>query len=305
MTWYFRSAVLAGLVVVLLAGVPTTVVDAATTVLPTKTSTTTERLSDQMAPPTGYSASQMIFDDQFSGTSLNSSNWSPQLGDEDSTWDDGGKIAAPFSGPSTPVTKEEAMFGPSQVSVDNGLTLTATRNTNSYSSTYPWISGVVTTDGKFTLPTAGWYVQVRAKMPNQSQGMWPAIWFLCGTKCSDNNEFDGYEGGWPGFEPDEIMHSVYFADQGQQGGQPYDVGSDVTSGYNTYGFQFVPGQSITVYFNGKQVWQLLASSGITIAGEPYEIILSLQVASAKTSSWHTVTSSRWVVSSRDYAPMTN
>ena len=287
------------MVVVVLAGVPVTVVAAATTVPPTETSTTTQPPSGQMAPPAGYSASQLIFDDQFSGTSLNSSNWSPELGDEGNTWDDFGELPAPYSGPNTPVTDEIAMFGPSQVSVDNGLTLTATRNTNSYSSTYPWISGVVTTDGKFTLPTTGWYVQVRAKMPNQAHGMWPAIWFLCGTKCSDNNELDGYEGGWPGFEPDEIMHSVYFADQGQQGGKPYNVGSDVTSSYNTYGFQFIPGQSITAYFNGKQVWQVLASNGITIAGEPYEIILELQVASASTSSWHTVTNSSTSTSSME------
>ena len=88
------------------------------------------------------------------------------------------------------------MFGPSQVSVDKGLTLTAQRNDNQYASTYPWISGVVTTEGKFSLPSGGWYVQVLAQMPDQSQGMWPAIWFFPGVAGSPVNEFDGYEGGW-------------------------------------------------------------------------------------------------------------
>ena len=73
------------------------------------------------------------------------------------------------------------MYAPSQVASNNGLTLTAQRNTNQYSGTYPWLSGVLTTEGRFTLPTGGWYVQVKAKMPDQSQGMWPAIWFMPGS----------------------------------------------------------------------------------------------------------------------------
>ena len=51
----------------------------------------------------------------------------------------------------------------------------------------------------------------------------------------------------------------------------------------------IPGQSITGYFDGKQVWQVTASSGATIPGEPYEIMLELQVAAQQTSGWHTVT----------------
>jgi hypothetical protein len=188
------------------------------------------------------------------------------------------------------------MFAPSQVSVDNGLTLTAQRNSNGYAGTYPWLSGVITTGSKFTLPTGGWYVQVRAKMSDQSQGMWPAIWFLCGTSCADDNELDGYEGGWTGSAPNNLMHSDYFADQGQQQ-SAYDVGSNVSSGWHTYGFELVPGHSISAYVDGRKVWGVNASSGVTITGEPYEIIIELQEATAQTSGWHTVTSSATPTSS--------
>ena len=99
--------------------------------------------------------------------------------------------------------------------MNNGLTLTAQRNTNQYAGTYPWISGVVTTEGKFSLPTGGWYVQVKAKMPDQSQGMWPAIWFLPGSAGSPSNELDGYEGG-VAWVPIESVHSDYFANQGAE-----------------------------------------------------------------------------------------
>ncbi len=245
--------------------------------------------SGVMPPPASYTSQQLIFDDQFSGTTLDSSKWVTYLGAEGKRWDDNGNVPAPYSGPNTPITYEAAMFGPSQVSVNDGLTLTAQRNTGQIAETYPWLSGVVTTEGKFSLPTSGWYVQVKAKMPDQSQGMWPAIWFLCGTSCPDDNEFDGYEGGWLGASPNQIMHSDYFADQGQRQ-QAYSVGTDVTAGYHVYGFRFVPGQSITAYFDGKQVWQVTASSGVTITGEPYEILLELQVAGQRIAGTHTETS---------------
>ncbi len=265
----------------------TTTTEPPTTTTTTTTPPTTDP-SGSMAAPTGYSASQLVFDDQFTGTSLDTSKWNTYLGAEGQRWNDEGGLPAPYSGPNTPITNEGAMFGPSQVSVDNGLTLTAQRNTNAYASTYPWLSGVITTGSKFTLPTTGWYVQVRAKMPDLSQGMWPAIWFLCGVSCPSDNEFDGFEGGWLASSPDDIMHSDYFAGGGQQQ-QEYDVGSDVSSGYHTYGFQFLPNKSVTAYFDGKQVWRVNASSTVTITGEPYEIIIELQEATNETSGWHTVT----------------
>ena len=243
-----------------------------------------------LSPPPGYTDEQQIFDDQFSGTKLDDTKWNTYLGDSGGIWDNLGQLPLPFSGPNSSGPRDEAaMFGPSQVSVNNGLTLTAQRNTNRYAATYPWISGVVTTEGKFSLPTSGWYVQVKAKMPDQSQGMWPGIWFLPGTPGTPVNELDGYEGGLLGPDPDELMHSDYFADQGQQQSL-YNVDTDVSAGYHVYGFQFIPGQSITAYFDGKQMWQVSAANGISITGEPYEIILELQVAMQDTSGWHTVMS---------------
>jgi hypothetical protein len=245
-----------------------------------------------MAAPPGYTSAQLVFDDQFSGTSLDTTKWSPMLGANGVAWNDYGILPTPLSGPndrSHGGTGDNAeMYSPSQVSVNGGLTLTATRNTNQYAATYPWLSGVVTTEGKFSLPTSGWYVQVKAKMPDQSQGMWPAIWFLPGSGGGPSNEFDGYEGGWVSSAPNATMHSDYFADQGQQQ-QAYNVGTDLTAGSHVYGFQFLPGQSITAYVDGRQVWQVNASSGVTITGEPYEIILELQVAAQAASGWHTVT----------------
>jgi beta-glucanase (GH16 family) len=243
-----------------------------------------------LSAPVGYSNQQMIFDDQFSGSTLDTRKWTTHLGAEGMVWNNNGELPPPYSGPTLPgAGNEAAMFGPSQVNVDNGLTLTAQRNSNQYASAYPWISGVVTTEGKFSLPPTGWYVQVKAKMPDQSQGMWPAIWFLPGVPRTPFNEIDGYEGGFlgPG-DPNTLMNSNYFADQGQQD-QLTTLGFDMTAGYHVYGVRFIPGQSITAFVDGRQVYQLLASSTVTITSEPYQIMLELQVATQQTSGWHTVT----------------
>jgi hypothetical protein len=253
-----------------------------------------------MSVPAGYTTQQMIFDDQFSGTTLDATKWSAFLGAQGNVWNNNGNLPPPYSGPNTPTTENAAMYGPSQVSVDNGLKLTATRNTNQYADSYPWMSGVVTTEGKFSLPVGGWYVQVKAKMPDQTQGMWPAIWFLPGVPGTAANEFDGYEGGFVGADPNQIMHSNYFADQGPVQ-KNYSVKSDVTAGYHVYGFRFIPGHSITAYFDGRQVWQVDASSNIAITPEPYEIILELQVAGPGATWWHSVTTDATRSASMDIA----
>ena len=250
-----------------------------------------------MSAPPGYS--HKIFEDQFSGASLDSSKWNTYLGAGGGVWNNRGSLPVPYSGPNVPGGGNNAeMYSPSQVTVSNGLSLTAKRNGNQWANSYPWISGVVTTEGKFSLPTSGWYVQVRAKMPDQSQGMWPAIWFLPGVGGTVVNELDGYEGGWPGSRPNQIMHSDFFANQGQSQ-SAYDVGTDVTAGFHIYGFAFKPGVSITAFVDGRQVWQVRASSGLTIAGEPYEIMLELQVATAQTAGWHTVPNASTPPSSMD------
>jgi hypothetical protein len=177
------------------------------------------------------------------------------------------------------------------VTIDNGLTLTAQRNTNQYASTYPWISGIVTTEGKYSLPAGGWYAQVKAEMPDQSQGMWAAIWFMPDTGKSRVPELDGYEGGMlngSSTPQNQLGSSNYFAAQGQQG-SIYDVGVDMSAGTHVYGIQFLPGTSITEYFDGRQMNQALASSGVTIPAGTYELMLQLEVAASSASGWHTVT----------------
>ncbi len=245
-----------------------------------------------MSPPSGYSASQEIFDDQFSGTSLDTTKWNTYMGAQGGVWNDWGNLPLPYSGPDVGGTDLE-MYGPSQVSVNNGLTLTAQRNTNQYAGSYPWISGVVTTEGKFTLPTTGWYVQARIKQPDMTQGLWPNLWFLPATP-GPFNELDFVQGGFtsgPSNVNEAPVGAGYFDTAGTDIniGVP-NVGFDASAGFHTYGIQWTPGVGIDEYVDGNLVWSLSQSQVPGgIVAEPYEIILNLQVAANADADWRTVT----------------
>ena len=183
------------------------------------TSTSSNQSEQEMSAPPGYTNQQLILADGFVGADLDTQKWSTYLGAQGIIWNNYGRLPMPYSAPNaSPLEDELAMFGPSQVSVHNGLILTAQTNTTRFAKTYPWISGVTTTEGKVSLPATGWYVQVKAKMPDMTAGMWPAIWFMPDTSTSKVPEIDLFEGGWKSADPNETMHADYGGGAGQYAG---------------------------------------------------------------------------------------
>ena len=236
----------------------------------------TSNPSGEMAPPAGYSASQEVLEDQFA----NLSNWNTYFG-PGTPWQNKGRLPSPYSGGNQPDDNDMAYYSPTQdvLMSGGGVSLEATPNSQFSSQGYTWESGVLTS--KNPLPSTGWYVQVKAQMPDTSAGFWPAIWAL---PSSSAQELDGFEGGWPGTSPNEQGHSDTFASSGQiQQVWPTPGGVNVSSGYNTYGFQYIPGTGMRFYFNGTEVY----SSSADLVPESYYLFLQLQVAAAQTSGWHT------------------
>jgi len=233
-----------------------------------------------MPPPPGYK--NLIFDDQFSSTSLDSAKWNTYLASNASKgwpWNgngDGGSGGAPNG-------NDAAYFEPSQVSVKNGLNLTATRVSSQPG--YEWTSGVVSTYGKFEFE--GGYVQIDARMPN-GDGMWPGLWMLPGPggTSGDNFEIDQFEGSFLDGGANALEeYAWHLHTPGGTGGGGTNVNVDLSADYHVYGLNWVPGQSITWYLDGRQVGQV-TSAEYPIPDEPMELILSLYVASSLASGWH-------------------
>src|SRR6516164_11209360 len=73
----------------------------------------------KLAPPAGYSAGQLIFHDQFSGTSLNSAHWNTFMTGQGGIWNSRG---LPAGDSATGTRSHQTYFSPAQVTVHNGLT---------------------------------------------------------------------------------------------------------------------------------------------------------------------------------------
>jgi beta-glucanase (GH16 family) len=243
--------------------------------------------SAEMAPPAGYSAGQLLFDDQFSGTSLNSARWNTLMGGQgDPAWNAAG---LPAGDSAAGTYFHQTYFSPAQVSVSNGLTLTMVPDTRYSSRGYGYRSGVVTTDGKFTLRSG--YVQIKARMSDASRGGWPAIWFINPDGGGGSQEIDLQEGGFtpkgaglPGRTPENnIFVSTYHTPSDRQSDFSHVTPEPMNAGFNVYGMEYIPGRSIKTYFNGR----LVGSWTRDISTTPYEIVIWNAQASANASGFHT------------------
>jgi hypothetical protein len=246
-----------------------------------------------MTNPPGYTDAMKILDDKFPGTVLNASYWNNYLGANGGRWDDWGALT-PYTGANDSQHGgqrfDPAIYTPAQVIVNNGLELKAQEgNTTGVNplNEYTWMSGVVCTQGKVQLPAGGWYVQVRAKMPNCAYGAWPGIWFMPDAG-SPTVEIDLHEGGITAGSSiiNQAGHCNYFSPSGTVA-VPYDAGVDLSADYHVYGCEFRPGVSVKFYFDGRLIRSINASDGVNIVAGTYEILLQLEIASGYTAGWHT------------------
>jgi beta-glucanase (GH16 family) len=248
--------------------------------------TATGEKAPGMAPPAGYSAAQLIFDDRFSGTSLNSAHWNTFMVGQGGIWNPHG---LPVGDSAPGIHTHQTYFSPSQVTVNNGLTLTMVPDTRYSSLGYRYRSGVVTTGGKFTLRSG--YVQIKAKMSKASGGGWPAIWFIDPGSGGGSQEIDLQEGGFTptafglprGTPVNNIFVSTYHTPSGSNSDFSYVTPKPMNASFNIYGMQYIPGRSVKTYFNGR----LVGSWTQNISTTPYEIVIWNTEASANVSGFHT------------------
>jgi beta-glucanase (GH16 family) len=242
-----------------------------------------------LSTPAGFTASDLVFQDDFTGTTL------------DSTWHDyitsNAAKGAPWNsngaGGSGVGNQYDADYDmPSQVSVNNGtLDITATQkavagDVRGSAVTFPVTSGGVSSYGNFEF--TGGYLQISMKAPS-GDGAWPGLWLLPGKgagNSGDNFEIDMQEGGYTGSGPANQAFAAHLHTSSGTFGSQVDSGIDLTAGFNTYGIDWVPGKSITWYLNGKQMAQV-TSAQMPIPTEPMELIMDSQVANSNAAGWHT------------------
>jgi len=104
----------------------------------------------------------------------------------------------------------------------------------------------------------------------------------------NNFEIDIQEGGalYGSVNPNQVLCGTLHMGSFSKGFK-FDAGIDLSASFNTYAINWIPGKSITWYFNGEQVFQV-TSAETTIPNEPMELIMSNQVNPPNKSSWHTI-----------------
>ncbi|TIS66265.1 family 16 glycosylhydrolase [Mesorhizobium sp.] len=243
-----------------------------------------------LSAPAGFASSDLVFEESFSGTALDS-DWNTYITSNAANgwpWNSNG------SGGSNAGSQYYADYDvPSQVSVSNGqLDLTAIKQPISgikdgTTQTYPVTSGAVSSYGNFEFN--GGYLQISMKAPS-GDGAWPALWMLPGQgagSSGDNFEIDIQEGGFTE-SSGPVDNNFTWHLHGPSGwvGASIDSGVDLTAGFHTYGINWDPGKSITWYLDGKQMAQV-TSAQATIPNEPMELIMNNGVANSNTAGWHT------------------
>ena len=189
----------------------------------------------------------LVFDSEFNGSSLDTSQWSTGwLG----------------SGITQPVNSyEQECYDPAQVSVANGeLDLTAIAEAETCGGvTRPYASGIVTTDGLFSF-TYG-YMEARIWLPGSGEiADWPAFWAV-GQNSPPDGEIDLVEGR-------NGLACAHF--HNSAGALGTCESGTFTGGWHTFAADWEPG-SITFYYDGTEIYE--DTSGITSA--PMYLILNL------------------------------
>lgn len=242
-----------------------------------------------LSAPAGFASSDLVFEENFSGTALDS-DWHTYITSNAANGWAWNSYGSGGSGPGGAYDADYDM--PSQVSVSNGLLdLTAIKQPVSgmnqgTAQTFPITSGAVSSYGNFEFN--GGYLQISMKAPS-GDGAWPGLWLMPGKGAGtsgDNFEIDMQEGGYTGSGPANQAFSYHLHTPSGEFGGVVDTGIDLTAGFHTYGINWVPGESITWYLDGKQMAQV-TSAQVPIPNEPMELIMSNQVANSNAAGWHT------------------
>jgi beta-glucanase (GH16 family) len=201
-------------------------------------------------------AYQLVWSDEFNGTSVNTSNWNIDVGNPG-------------------VNSEQEYYQSSNVTETGGnLVITAQQQTV---DGQPYTSGKIETSGKFS--TTYGRIEARIALP-MVQGMWPAFWML-------GNNINSV--GWPQCGEIDIMEQVntnntilgtmHWYDNGDASYGGSTSTSNTPADFHIYAVEWNP-EGINWYVDDNLYWTGNITNDINNTGafqNPFYIILNLAV----------------------------
>lgn len=216
---------------------------------------------------------QLVWDDEFDGTSLDPRKWQYDTSRNKQGW---------FNG-------ERQYYSAGQnVRVANGLLTIEARREKLDSSRFPDWGGQEYTSARIYSKGSGWtygFYEVRAKLPC-ARGTWPAIWMLPAhmTKWPDDGEIDIME--QVGAEPNLIystLHTKLFNHVLKTQRSAQKLLPTSCSGFHVYQLDWRP-DSITIGVDGQGVLRVAnnekGGKGAWPFFTPFKMILNLAVGGA-------------------------
>ncbi|WP_461533713.1 glycoside hydrolase family 16 protein [Sinomicrobium sp.] len=204
---------------------------------------------------------QLIWQDDFNGTALDSTKWS-RITEGSPDW-------------KNYMTTDDQVYD-----ISNGyLHLKGIVNPDTQTDPRPYLTGGVWTRGKFNF-TYG-KVEVRAKM-DSAQGCWPAIWLLGST-----NEY----GGWPDYGEIDVMEHlnfdnfIYSTIHSNTKSSPSSQTASVSPNeFNIYGVEWYPDR-IVFTINGATTFTYYKEVGADWRQWPFDRDFHLILSQQLGGSW--------------------
>lgn len=211
--------------------------------------------------PLSLGAQELLWSDEFDGTSLDTSVWNFELGD--------GCPALCGWG-----NNERQFYTKSNHRLEDGkLIITARRDSSGYTSTR------ITTKGKREFQYGR--IEARAKLP-VGEGVWPAFWML-GSNIS--------EAGWPrcgeidileyvGREPGQVFTSLHTADShGNTINTQKTLFEGIEEGFHTYAAEWTA-EHIAFFVDGQLVYTFepeQRTEEVWPFDQPFYLLLNLAI----------------------------